>query len=81
MPAIIRQHVNFVSKPEGDALLQVGEMTTSEAAAMAECTTERIRQVIKQHRIGRWEPRLRMYVVDRAKLTKHLARRKRKPAS
>jgi excisionase family DNA binding protein len=78
MPAIIRGHVSFVPK-EPDALFRDGEVTTAEAAVLAGCTTERIRQLIKQKRIGRWEPRLRMYVVDRAKLDAHLASRKRKP--
>jgi hypothetical protein len=74
MPAIIRHHVNFVVTD--DALMRPGELTTAEAAALAGYTTERIRQLVKQKRIGRWEPRLRMYVVDRAKLTSHIAGRR-----
>jgi hypothetical protein len=79
MPAIIRHHVNFVSKgADDDALLRTAELTTAEAAAVAECTTERIRQLVKQYRLGRWEPRLRMYIIDRDKLTSYLGRRKKR---
>jgi hypothetical protein len=78
MPAILRRHIDY-SKADGDALLQPGELTTSGAAAIADCSTERIRQLVKQYRLGSWSSRLRMYVVDRAKLDAHLASRKRKP--
>jgi hypothetical protein len=53
-------------------------MTTSEAALLAECSTEAIRVWIKKFRIGRWEPRLRMFVVDRQRLEAHLSRRRKK---
>jgi hypothetical protein len=79
MPAILRGHVRFNSKADGEALLQPGELTTAEAAAIADCSTERIRQLVKQYRLGSWSSRLRMYVVDHAKLDAHLASRKRKP--
>jgi hypothetical protein len=82
MPAILRRHVNFgpgeADLRTGDTLLQPGELTSAEAAVIAECTTERIRQLVKQYRLGRWEPRLRMYVIDAAKLTAHLARRRKR---
>jgi hypothetical protein len=77
MVAILKTNVHY-SKADDDALLTVGEITTAEAAALAKCTTERIRQLIKQYRIGSWSPRLRMYVVDRARLTAHLSRRKKR---
>jgi excisionase family DNA binding protein len=77
MPAIIQRHVNFVAK-DGDTLLQAGEITTSEAAALAECSTENIRQWIKKHRIGRWEPRLRAFIIDRHRLEAHMGRRRKK---
>jgi hypothetical protein len=45
MLAIIRGPVHYATKADdGDALLQHGELTTGEAAALAECTTENIRQ-------------------------------------
>jgi hypothetical protein len=77
MPAILKHHIDY-SKADGEALLQPGELTTSEAALIAGCTSERIRQLVKQYRLGSWSARLRMYVVDRAKLTAHLASRRRK---
>jgi excisionase family DNA binding protein len=79
MPAIIKHHISFASKSAAaDALLQPGELTTAEAAALAGVSTERIRQLIKSHRIGRWVPRLRLFAVDSAKLAEHLARRKKR---
>jgi excisionase family DNA binding protein len=64
-------------KADDGALLQPDELTTSEAAALAKCTTENIRQWIRKHRIGRWQPRLRMFVVSRERLEAHLSRRKK----
>jgi hypothetical protein len=78
MPAIIRSHVHFLAKDDSDALLRPGELLTHEAAELAGRTTERIRQLVRRHGVGRWEPRLRCYVVDRVRLLDHLARRKRK---
>jgi hypothetical protein len=77
MPAIIKHHVDFVSK-SADALLQPGEITTSEAAALAECSTENIRLWVKKHRIGHWEPRLQMFIINREKLVARMKRRKAK---
>jgi hypothetical protein len=72
MPAIIRGHVNFVAKDaDGDALLKPGEMLTSEAARLGDCSLQAVRQWIKKHRIGRWEPRLQMFIVDGQKLEAH----------
>jgi hypothetical protein len=76
MPAIIRNHVNFVAKDDSYALLKPGEMLTSEAAALGDCTLQAVRQWIRKHRIGRWEPRLQMFIVDREKLAAHLERRR-----
>jgi hypothetical protein len=52
MPAILRRHVNFDSKAAGEALIRPGEMTSAEAAALAECSTENIRLWVRKHRIG-----------------------------
>jgi excisionase family DNA binding protein len=80
MPAIIQRHVDFAAKEaDGDALLKHGELTTFEAATLAECSTETIRQWIRKHRIGRWEPRLRAFIVDHQRLDAHLNRRRKKP--
>jgi excisionase family DNA binding protein len=78
MPVILKSHVHFNSKTDGEALIRPGEMTTGEAASLAGCSMENIRQWIKKHRIGRWEPRLQMYVVDREKLLARMKRRKPK---
>jgi hypothetical protein len=79
MPAIIRNHVNFVAKTaDGDALLRPGEMLTSEAAKLGDCSLQAVRVWIRKHRIGRWEPRLQMFIVDREKLSAHLEKRRRK---
>jgi hypothetical protein len=85
MPAILRRHVNFgpgeAALQTGEQLLRSTEITTSEAAALAECSMENIRQWVMKHRVGRWEPRLKMYIVDREKLLARMNRRKpkRKP--
>jgi excisionase family DNA binding protein len=81
MPAILRGHVHFDSRSADDALLQPGELTTAEAAELAGCTSERIRQLVKSHRIGHWSSRLGMYVIDRDRLRAHIARRKSKTAA
>jgi hypothetical protein len=79
MPSIIRGPVNYAVKAaDGDALLKQGELTTSEAATLAECTTENIRLWIRKHRIGRWEPRLRAFIVDRRRLEAHMSRCRKK---
>jgi excisionase family DNA binding protein len=79
MPAILKGRVHFnLAKADDGALLQADELTTSEAAALAECTTENIRQWIGKHRIGHWNSRLRMYVVSRQRLEAHLSRRGKK---
>jgi hypothetical protein len=49
MPAILRRHVNFDSKADGEALIRPGEMTSAEAAALAECSTENIRLWVLCH--------------------------------
>jgi hypothetical protein len=78
MPAIIRHHISFAPKSGDDALVRPGEMTTSEAAALAECSMENIRLWIRKYRIGRWEPRLQMYLVDGDKLVARMNRRRRR---
>jgi hypothetical protein len=79
MPAIIRGSVNYAVKADdGDALLKPGEMLTSEAAAVGNCTLQAVRVWIKKHRIGRWEPRLQMFIVDREKLSAHLEKRRQR---
>jgi hypothetical protein len=80
MPAILKGHVHFnlAKADDPDALLRDGELLTYEAAAEFQLSAERIRQLCRRHRCGRWEGRLRMYVVDRAKLTDHLARSRRR---
>jgi hypothetical protein len=56
MPAILKHHVHFnLAKGDG-TLLQPGEMLTSEAAALGDCSLQAVRQWIKKHRIGRWVP-------------------------
>jgi hypothetical protein len=49
-----------------------------EAAELAKLTPERIRQICKRHGVGKWEPRLRAFVVNRQRLMDHLARTKRR---
>ena len=78
MPAILRGHVHFAAKDNGDALLQPDEMLTSEAAKLGNCTLQAVRQWIKTRRIGRWEPRLQMVIVDREKLAAHLEKRRQR---
>jgi hypothetical protein len=73
MVSIIRGHTNH-----GDTLLREGEMTTFEASVLAECSMENIRKWIRKHRIGSWNSRLRMFVVDRQRLEAHLSRRRKK---
>jgi hypothetical protein len=80
MPAIIRHHISFAPKSGDDALVRPGEMTTSEAAALAECSMENIRLWVTKNRVGRWEPRLKMYLIDREKLLARMNRRKPKPS-
>jgi hypothetical protein len=77
MPAIIKHHINFIPKSVDDALLQPGELTTAEAAALAACTTENIRLWVRKHRIGHWEPRLQMFIINREKLVARMKRRKK----
>jgi len=77
MPAILRRHVNFDSKAAGEALIRPGEMTSAEAAALAECSTENIRLWVRKHRIGHWEPRLQMFIINREKLVARMKRRKK----
>jgi hypothetical protein len=78
MPAILRGHVRFNSKADGEALLQPGELTTGEASSLAEGSMQNIRLWVKKHRIGYWSPRLKMYIIDREKLLVRLNRRKPK---
>jgi hypothetical protein len=79
MPAIIRSHVHFAAKDAADdALLRPGEMLTSEAATLGDCSLQAVRVWIKKHRIGRWEPRLQMFIVDRKKLAAHLEKRRQR---
>jgi hypothetical protein len=78
MPAIIRNHVNFVAKADDDALFKSSELTTAEAAEVAGVTVERIRQLVESHKVGRWIERLRCYAIDRTKLTAALASTKRR---
>jgi excisionase family DNA binding protein len=78
MPAILKRHVDFNSKADGEALLRAGEMTTSEAASLAGCSTENIRLWVKKHRIGHWEPRLQMFIINRERLVARMKRRKPK---
>jgi hypothetical protein len=77
MPAILKRHVDFNSKTDGEALIRAGELTTSEAAALAECSTENIRLWAGKHRIGHWEPRLQMFIINREKLVARMNRRRR----
>jgi hypothetical protein len=77
MPAILRGHVRFSSKADGEALVRPDEMTTAEAATLAECSTENIRLWVRKHRIGHWEPRLQMFIINREKLVARMKRRKK----
>jgi hypothetical protein len=77
MPAILKRHVDFNSKADGDTLLRPNELTTAEAAALAECSTENIRLWVRKHRIGHWEPRLQMFIINREKLVARMKRRKK----
>jgi excisionase family DNA binding protein len=76
MVSIIRGHTNHAKADDGP-LIQSHELTTFEAATLAECSTETIRQWIRKHRIGRWEPRLRAFIVDGQRLEAYLSRRKK----
>jgi hypothetical protein len=61
----------------GETLLQTGELTTAEAAALAGCSTENIRLWVKKHWIGHWEPRLQMFIINRERLVARMKRRKK----
>jgi hypothetical protein len=79
MPSIIRGPVNYAVKADdGDALLRPGEMLTSEAAKLGDCSLQAVRIWIRKHRIGYWSPRLQMFIVDREKLTAHLEKRRQR---
>jgi hypothetical protein len=80
MPAIIRTHVAFAKADDSDALFRANEITTAEASELTKLTPERIRQLCKRHGVGRWEGRLRLYIVDRQRLADHLARSRRRRA-
>jgi hypothetical protein len=77
MPAILRRHVDFNSKADSEALIRPGELTSAEAAALAECSTENIRLWVRKHRIGHWEPRLQMFIINREKLVARMKGRKK----
>jgi hypothetical protein len=51
---------------------------TGEAAAEFKLSSERIRQLCRRHGCGRWEGRLRLYIVNRQRLADHLARSRRR---
>jgi hypothetical protein len=57
MVSVIRSHVHFAAKDDSGALLKPEELTTGEAAVLAQCTTENIRQWIKKHRDRRCQQR------------------------
>jgi hypothetical protein len=79
MVAILRGPVHYATKSDdGNALLRDGELLTGEAAQEFQLSSERVRQLCRRHGCGRWEARLRMYVVDRQRLADHLAKSKRK---
>jgi hypothetical protein len=78
MPVILRQHVHYAAKADDDALLKLGEALTGEMAAETGLSQERIRQLCRRHGCGRWEGRLRMYIVDRQRLADHLAKSRRR---
>jgi len=80
MPAILKRNVNCGSATaaDGDVLLQPGEMLTSEAATLGNCSLQAVRQWIRKRHIGRWEPRLQMFIVDREKLAAHLEKRRQR---
>jgi excisionase family DNA binding protein len=59
-------------------LLSESEMTTAEAAELANVTTQAVRKWIGQHRIGRWDGRLKMFIVNRSKLEAFLEGRKKR---
>jgi excisionase family DNA binding protein len=77
MVSVIRGAVNYgVKADDGDALFKASELTTREAAELAGCSLERVRQLVEEHNIGRWVERLQCYAIDRGKLMDHLARKK-----
>jgi hypothetical protein len=80
MVLIIRSHVNFPARDAdgGDALLRADEMLTSEAAIAGNCSLQAVRKRIKKFGIGHWDARLRMFVVDGAKLAAHLEKRRQR---
>jgi hypothetical protein len=67
--------------PTNAPLLGSGETTTREAAELAGTSMEAIRLWCVQHHIGRWDRRLRCYVVSRERLLVHLERRSRQRRS
>jgi excisionase family DNA binding protein len=74
----LKQHVHYAAKADdGAPLIGQNELTTSEAAALAECSMENIRKWIRKHRIGYWNSRLRMFVVSRERLEARMRRRKK----
>jgi excisionase family DNA binding protein len=73
MPAILQRHVSYGHGP----LLGDGEMTTREASELSGVGAECIRRWVTKHRIGAWNRRLGMYVVNKQKLEGYLARRKK----
>jgi hypothetical protein len=80
LPAILKGHVHFnlAKVDESDVLFRVSELTTREAAELAGCTLERVRQLVERHKVGRWIERLQCYAIDRQKLLDHMARKKRR---
>jgi hypothetical protein len=78
MPAILRQHVRYqaAKSDEGAALFKASELTTREAAELANVTLERIRQIVESHEVGRWVERLQCYAIDRGKLEAYLGRKR-----
>jgi hypothetical protein len=80
MPAILKQHVHYqaAKADDSDALLWPGEALTGDMAKEFGLSSERIRQLCRRHGCGRWIGRLRLYAVDRQKLTEVLARPKRR---
>jgi hypothetical protein len=76
MPAILRRLVSYSS----GALIGDDELTTQECAMQANVSTETIRRWCIRYQIGSWNSRLSMYVVNKSKFERHLARRKKRVA-